>query len=280
MIVMGVPETCKQVQSDSVLHLTGVFAFDNPAIFQSIIMGREAGSMLYESIAGYYDKIFPLNRDMVSFLARYIDRTDHVLDIGCGTATLTHAIAKHCRTITGIDPSDAMIRTARSRFPELTLMTAGVFDIPLQRFDTIFCTGNTVSYFSPADLERLAAHVVALLPAGGLWIYQTVNWDFLSRHDHYEFPPVRFDQGVFLRRYEFQSTTEVDFHLKVRVPGRPDIRETHRLYRLTRDHHRSVHQRSGFEQVDCFGSWNGQTWTPDQPGATILLFRKAAADGS
>ena len=234
--------------------------------------------MLYESIAAYYDRIFPLNPSMVSFLARHIDRSDDVLDIGCGTATLTSAIAEHCRTITGIDPSDAMIRAARSKFPELTLMAAGVFDIPPQRFDKIFCTGNTVSYFSPADLERLAAHVFTLLPAGGLWIYQTVNWDFLIRHEMYEFPPVRFDQGVFLRRYDFRSATEVDFRLEIQVSGRPDLREIHRLYRLPREHHRAVHEQAGFAFSDCYGGWNGQTWMPDQPGATILLFRKPAAD--
>lgn len=230
--------------------------------------------MLYESIAEYYDRIFPLNREMVSFLGRYIDRSDDVLDIGCGTATLTSAMAKHCRSITGIDPSDAMIRTARSRFPELNFLNAGIFEIRSQCFDKIFCTGNTVSYFSPEDLERLAARVFELLPAGGLWIYQTVNWDFLIHHEMYEFPPVRFDQGVFLRQYNFRSAIEVDFHLEIQVPGRPDIRETHRLYRLHREHHRAVHEQAGFTPVGCFGGWNGQTWTPDRPGATILLFRR------
>jgi ubiquinone/menaquinone biosynthesis C-methylase UbiE len=46
----------------------------------------------------------------------------HVLDVGCGTGTLLAELARYRCHVTGVDPSRAMLRAARRRFPSVSLL--------------------------------------------------------------------------------------------------------------------------------------------------------------
>ncbi|MBN1879108.1 class I SAM-dependent methyltransferase [bacterium] len=230
--------------------------------------------MLYDTISIYYDQIFPLNRQIVHFLLRYIRIHDDVLDIGCGTATLTKAVSDRCRRITGIDPSAAMIREGMRKYPDMNLLETGIFEFKNDRFDIIFSTGNTVSYFDPVELQLLARKILTLLLPGGYWIYQTVNWDYLNDKESYEFPDIRIADGVFRRRYDFSGPELTEFKLEILHSGIPPVSESHWLHRLTRDTHIGIHLDAGFQLLDSYASWSCEPWTPEKPGATILVFIK------
>lgn len=87
---------------------------------------------------------------------------ERVLDVGCGTGTLTARIARHCREAVGIDSSRDMIARARREHPKLHFIegdaTQMVFDAP---FDAVF-SNAALHWIQPPELvvERIAAALV------------------------------------------------------------------------------------------------------------------------
>jgi SAM-dependent methyltransferase len=99
---------------------------------------------------------------------------EHVLDLGCGTGTLTAAIAARGAHVTGIDVEPAMVDQARTRYPELDFMvgdghrvTAGA---PL---DAVFA--NAVLHWLTRADEALASVHRTLRPGGRLVAEMTVE---------------------------------------------------------------------------------------------------------
>ena len=235
--------------------------------------GSESICMLYSKISSYYDRIFPFNPAVSEFLSRYIRLSDTVLDFGCGTGTLTYEMSKRCSDIVGIDTSSDMILEARGKYPDLNFDDTDIDGVSDRHFDAVYSTGNTVSYFSREALQTLVRKIVSILSPGGYWIYQTVNWDFLANSTSYEFPVIQTDDILFTRRYTFPGSDITDFYLTLTPVSKPVLQETHRLYRLSRQIHLDTHLKTGFELVDCFLNWNGEPWSPDKNGATIMVFK-------
>jgi len=69
----------------------------------------------YSSIAHIYDLIFPLSPLQVSFVNdSFIDKRNiDLLDVGCGTGSLTLAIANNYKSIIGIDLDNEMLSLAK-----------------------------------------------------------------------------------------------------------------------------------------------------------------------
>jgi len=64
---------------------------------------------------------------------------ERILDLGCGTGTLTHEIAKAGAEVTGIDLSEAMLQQARSNYPQLAFIHADAGNFQLnEKFDAVF----------------------------------------------------------------------------------------------------------------------------------------------
>jgi trans-aconitate methyltransferase len=88
----------------------------------------------------YKDKhafVFEHGESLVELLAAKPEET--ILDLGCGTGELTHAIAKHTPNIIGMDYSPEMIASAKLSFPEIQFFVndAANFNFDSQ-FDSIF----------------------------------------------------------------------------------------------------------------------------------------------
>ncbi len=68
----------------------------------------------YKSISEHYDDIFPLNPMQLDFVLKSFDTTSglKVLDVGCGTGSLSIALAPHFGKVIGIDPDAKMLDLA------------------------------------------------------------------------------------------------------------------------------------------------------------------------
>ena len=78
--------------------------------------GGERISAFYESIAEYYDDIFPLVEEKVVFVESLSDMERlNILDVGCSTGSLAISLAGGNHRITGIDLDKKMITMARQR---------------------------------------------------------------------------------------------------------------------------------------------------------------------
>src|SRR5260221_14347127 len=88
----------------------------------------------------YDDKhnfVFKFGEDVVQLLAP--QQGERILDLGCGTGSLTNLIAQAGARVTGIDKSASMIERARAAYPALDFQIRSATDFHFDKpFDAIF----------------------------------------------------------------------------------------------------------------------------------------------
>lgn len=115
---------------------------------------------LYDAVHSY---VSDYGKSLVDLLAPKAG--ERILDIGCGTGTLTHEIAQSGATVVGIDSSPEMIGQARQNYPKLEfrLADARSFRSP-ERFDAVF--SNAVLHWIQPPQEAVATVRETLKPGG------------------------------------------------------------------------------------------------------------------
>lgn len=136
-----------------------------------------------QSILDYYDKLakdYDSNRFGNSY-GRYVDRlerkilremlshvpSDKVLDIGCGTGRLLDF------AMTGMDPSQEMIKLAALKFPDRRLITAGLPHIASQgdaTFQAVYCF-HVLMHLDQITVEKSFQAIGKLVEVGGQFIF-------------------------------------------------------------------------------------------------------------
>jgi 2-polyprenyl-6-hydroxyphenyl methylase / 3-demethylubiquinone-9 3-methyltransferase len=101
-----------------------------------------------------------------------------VLDIGCGGGLLAEEFARLGCRVTGIDPSEPSLRTAREHARqsglEIAYCQGAGEDLPFPdaSFDIVYCC-DVLEHVS--DLDRVMAETVRVLKPGGTYFYDTIN---------------------------------------------------------------------------------------------------------
>jgi trans-aconitate methyltransferase len=89
-----------------------------------------------------------------------------VLDLGCGTGTLTAELKEKYRRVVGIDQSETMITTARQNHPGMDFLVMDALNMPFEsEFDVVF--SNAVFHWIH-DQPRLLQQIYKALKKGGL----------------------------------------------------------------------------------------------------------------
>lgn len=161
---------------------------------------RDKVAARFDAAARSYDAHSPVQRHAAQRLAGLIATASlpprpRVLEIGCGTGHLTHALTIHLpgAHLLATDIAPAMAAACRSRLPRLAYAVmdglrpgvAGPFDL--------VCANLVVQWF--VDLPAALARLAALLAPGGCW--RSVCWaraacrNGAGRTNDSAFPPER-----------------------------------------------------------------------------------------
>ncbi|MFZ2959373.1 MAG: class I SAM-dependent methyltransferase [Candidatus Ozemobacteraceae bacterium] len=146
---------------------------------------REDYMEFYTSIAPFYDRIFPFDEDLPTFIMGLAGgQTKKILDIGCATGHLPNALAKRGNEVVGIDLDPEMVRLAKGRFQN-THCSFQVADMTWldrhflpETFDMVCCFGNTLVHLP--DRKSITAtlrQARLLLRPEGLLIGQIIHYD-------------------------------------------------------------------------------------------------------
>jgi SAM-dependent methyltransferase len=142
--------------------------------------------------ANYYDLLDFDRTDMIGFYKSLItNRTKSLLELACGTGTVTIACARRLRRqtdeyrVVGVDISAAMLRIAREADNTIEWICDDIRSPHVTgSFDLIICCFNTVQeLLTDADLGQMLKSVRNLLSPSGIFafdIYQP-NLEYLSR---------------------------------------------------------------------------------------------------
>ena len=140
------------------------------------------------------------------------------LDVGCGGGLLAEEFARLGCHVTGVDPSEPSLKTARTHAAASGLSIdyrTGVGEaLPFsdQSFEIVYCC-DVLEHVT--DLDRVIAEIARMLTPGGVFFYDTINRTFLSKlfaiKLAQEWPATRFapphlhDWEQFIKPTELQA---------------------------------------------------------------------------
>lgn len=153
--------------------------------------------MTYSFLAGSYDGLTrdvdyeKLCDDLEGWFSRAGRAVKTVLDLACGTGTLTWLLARRGYDTTGVDLSPEMLAQAREKAPEGFDGVAPLFLNQsmdrLDLYDTVdacVCCLDSVNYVTrPAQLRRAFQRVHTFLAPGGVFLFDARTPEALAGMD-------------------------------------------------------------------------------------------------
>jgi len=237
----------------------------------------------YADFAGHYEKIFPFRAPVAAFLDKYLPGEGRILDIGCGTGSYCAALDGNGRRTLGIDLDPGMINEAERLHPAGDFRIMGMEEIgllPAAGFAGIFCIGNVLPHLPAHRLAGFLVDIQTLLQPGGVWIFQTVNFDPVIRMEEFVFPEINLpsEQLTFLRWYEDIRPDRLVFHTSlVGLEGEVFSGEVP-LYPRTSGDYSLGNKSAGLEKLGHFADFSGRGFSPAEFSGSVFVFRKPHQD--
>lgn len=144
------------------------------------------------------------------FLRRYIKKKDRLLDIGCGTASLTKFFKDDGFFTTGLDISEEMLEIAKSKV-EMRYICADIQKYKLnEKFKYIICNFDTVNYLK--SIKKFISHCSFMQEKGGILIFDVVTEEIFDEI---------FENDIFID--EEDNYTAIWTHKKLKNKHRVNI---------------------------------------------------------
>ena len=138
----------------------------------------------YEALAASYDALtYDVPYDKIlrfweTLLRRFRVRPGSVLDLACGTGSLSVLLARSGYHVIGADRSEQMLCQAEQKAQQLPENRPFFICQPMQRLrlpepvDAVICCLDSINYLTdPADCRRTFARVFDALKPGGLFVF-------------------------------------------------------------------------------------------------------------
>ena len=138
----------------------------------------------YEALAASYDGLtrdIPYEKYLRFFktlLRRHGVTATTVLDLACGTGSLSVLLAKHGYAVLGVDRSEEMLTVAAEKAMELEENQPFFAAQPMQRLkipepvDACVCALDSINYVTkPQDVQKAFRRVYESLRPGGLFVF-------------------------------------------------------------------------------------------------------------
>ena len=123
----------------------------------------EWNAVLYDN---KHDFVAEYGKGLLEFVPE--NKNQSILDLGCGTGTLTSQLFKFADTIIGVDSSASMIAKAKEQYSDIQFVVCDALDLPFEKqFDVVF--SNAVFHWI-ADHNTLLNQVHKVLKPNGLLV--------------------------------------------------------------------------------------------------------------
>jgi 2-polyprenyl-3-methyl-5-hydroxy-6-metoxy-1,4-benzoquinol methylase len=175
------------------------------------------------------DEITPYMERLVSAAVKRVERLDgrlRMLDIGCGTGWIAHALAESGE-VCGIDLSPQAVVIASRRCPGGEFHCGDFLEVDFSGSFDVVVTADTIAHVT--DQARFVNRIAALLRSGGKLILMSQNAYALNRSAWVRPVPGQIRRWPSLR--ELRSYLSRDFEIEEVTTAAPE-QATDGIYRL------------------------------------------------
>lgn len=228
----------------------------------------------YDDFAMFYDAIHGSTRGPeFGFYTSRIGVDDSVLEVACGSGTLTHAIAEKTSDIVGIDASGKMLDRARALLPDLVFKKADMRDFDIGRtFSRVICPLNSLLHLeSDEDVIATLACMARHTAPSGKMIVDIFNAPSgcesleIERHQRAEFEHGRTGKGVAcFERSSYDSEINrmtVEWMIEERETGNHVATSTFTMRPIPNARLAALFATANCEVVEVFGDYEGGPWS-------------------
>ena len=131
--------------------------------------------MSYNSFAYHYDKMMADVDYLwwIEIITKHVKKGGLVLDVGCGTGTLSLALANNGYDVTGLDLSEDMLVVASEKAPNVQFIHRDMRELAgLSNFDLVLIAVDSLNYLkTETDVQQTFAGAAAALGASGLLVF-------------------------------------------------------------------------------------------------------------
>jgi len=238
----------------------------------------------YSQFATVYEAVFPFSQGVYAFLRHHLPAPPAaLLDVGCATGHYAGPMAQEGHSITALDLDPEMIAYARDHYTGVDFRVMDMLDVGTlgRGFDGAYCIGNTAAHLSQGAFGHFVSSVSGVLPPGGVFVLQVMNWDYVVGQSDVSFPVIHApDDVVFYRTYRGISADTVTFATRLEVAGDIVFDDAVPLYPMRSSEMVAVCEAQGFRLVEHVGSYSGATFDPGVFSACIFVFRRGGLQGA
>jgi len=225
----------------------------------------------YQSIADYYEQVFPLNKMQIDFVNRAFKETKNLLllDIGCGTGSLSIELSKIFNEVIAIDLDTSMIEMALEKeHPKVDFRVMNMLDIEQgfgqQSYDCVICFGNTLVHLeSLKSILDFFFQTKKILKENGKLLFQIINYDNIIDNGINGLPTIENDTIKFIRNYTYHPAKNmIDFETILTIKkSKQQIKNTIQLYPLRKAEIEELLKQAGFSDWKFYGNFKRDTLT-------------------
>jgi ubiquinone/menaquinone biosynthesis C-methylase UbiE len=238
-------------------------------------------------VAPHYDRLM---RDVpyrawVRYLKQLLEvhgvEPKRVLDLACGTGTVSELLVKAGYEVVGVDLSEGMIAEARRKAEsanlavEYDVQDAASLNVPGSPFDICVSFFDSVNYITiPEALQSAIQGVFDHLRPGGLFIFD-INSAFALENGFFDQENTSTDDVLrYVWRSEYEPETRLcrvrmRFFLRNKRGVDEEFREVHVQFAYTVEELRNMLYEAGFEKVTTYHAY---TLDPVRPTSDRIFF--------
>lgn len=234
----------------------------------------------YESIATYYDYIFPLTKEKLNLITSLVNNPPKtLLDVACGTGIYSTWFDTY-----GIDLDLSMINKAKQKALEEHLNCKfyqgnmlQLNDIINNSFDLIFCIGNSLVHLkNNNEIIHFIKSVYKLLNDNGSMLIQIINFNRIMEKKISQLPTIKNHSiGLMFERnyHHVEKTNKIQFNTVLTVNDKK-IENNIPLIPILYEELLSIIKNCGFTNVKTYGDFKFNEYIPSESYQLIIIAKK------
>lgn len=193
--------------------------------------------------AKYYDKLMEDidYSEILEPLLPYLNKTESILDAGCGPGYILKELLDLSYNVVGIDNDPEMLKLAENRIQNNTLVYHHDLNTPLnQKYDKIIMLFDVINYFE--DIKPMIKNIYDGLNDQGIYLFDAYKEEYLTVMKAYQ------EKEIIPFKYQWDIKTEKNI-IKHQFKVSNEFYEFNQ-YVQTQETYFKVLKEIGFKQIE------------------------------